>query len=278
MMQTLDLPGAKLRYHQVGQGPILILIPGANGTGDIFLPLAERLKEQFTVIAVDRRNYGKSELTKPLPEEAKDPNSEYRVKRDAQDVAALAQQLSDEPVYVLGSSSGAIVAMHLLKEHPDVVKEIAFHEPPINTFLPDSKYWKDKNDEIVNMALTEGLEPAMQLFGKTLNIAPLDAQSMSQPVSENDEEQKAQYESMMFWVEYEIRQYTHSNIKLSDLTQHKDKIVLFNGTDSKGSFPQDVNFYINEQTNIKLLDIPGGHLGYVQKPDGFAEVLLTTWS
>ncbi|MBF7023161.1 alpha/beta hydrolase [Staphylococcus kloosii] len=276
-MNTIDLPGAKLRYYQVGQGPILILIPGANGTGDIFLPLAERLKEHFTVVAIDRRDYGNSELTQPLPEEASNPNSEYRVKRDAHDVAALAQQLSDEPVYVLGSSSGAIVAMHVLKEHPEVVKEIAFHEPPINTFLPDSDYWKEKNDEIVKIALNEGLQQAMQVFGKTLNIAPLDAKSMSQPVSENDEDQKAQYERMMFWVEYEIRQYTHSNITITDLAQYKDKVVLFNGTDSKGSFPQDVNFYINEQTDIKLLDIPGGHLGYVQKPDGFAEVLLNTW-
>lgn len=277
-MHTLELPGAKLRYYQVGQGPILILIPGANGTGDIFLPLAERLKAHFTVVAIDRRDYGNSELTQSLPDEASNPNSEYRVKRDAQDVAALAQHLSDEPVYVLGSSSGAIVAMHVLKEHPAVVKEIAFHEPPINTFLPDSDYWKEKNDEIVKIALSEGLQQAMQVFGKTLNIAPLDAKSMSQPVSENDEDQKAQYERMMFWVEYEIRQYTHSNITLSDLAQYKDRVVLFNGTDSKSSFPQDVNFYINEQTAIKLLDIPGGHLGYVQKPDGFAEVLLNTWT
>lgn len=277
-MHTLDLPGAKLRYYKVGQGPILILIPGANGTGDIFLPLAERLKEYFTIVTIDRRDYGKSELTKSLPEEANKPDSEYRVKRDAQDVATLAQQLSDGPVYVLGSSSGAIVAMHVLKEHPEVVKEIAFHEPPINTFLPDSDYWKEKNDEIVSIALNEGLQQAMQVFGKTLNIAPLDAKSMSQPVSENDEDKKEQYNSMMFWIEYEIRQYTHSDIKLSDLIQYKDKIVLFNGTDSKGSFPQDVNFYINEQTDINLLDIPGGHLGYVQKPDGFAEVLLNIWT
>lgn len=277
-MYTLDLPGANLRYHKVGKGPVLILIPGANGTGDIFLPLAERLKEHFTIVAIDRRDYGKSELTKPLPEVASNPDSDYRVKRDAQDVATLAQQLSAEPVYVLGSSSGAIVAMHVLKEHPDVVKEIAFHEPPINTFLPDSTYWKEKNDEIINMALTEDLQKAMQYFGKTLNIAQLDAKSMSQPVSENDENQKVQYERMMFWVEYEIRQYTHSDIKLSDLSQYKDKTVLFNGTDSKGSFPQDVNFYINEETGIRLLDIPGGHLGYVQKPDGFAEVLLNTWT
>ena len=43
-MDTLELQGAKLRYYRVGQGPVLILIPGANGTGDIFMPLAERLK------------------------------------------------------------------------------------------------------------------------------------------------------------------------------------------------------------------------------------------
>ena len=45
---------------------MLIFIPGANGTGDIFLPLAERLKDHFTVVAVDRRDYGESELTEPL--------------------------------------------------------------------------------------------------------------------------------------------------------------------------------------------------------------------
>ncbi|CAC8082791.1 Esterase/Lipase [Staphylococcus aureus] len=54
-METLELQGAKLRYHQVGQGPVLIFIPGANGTGNIFLPLAEQLKDHFTVVAVDRR-------------------------------------------------------------------------------------------------------------------------------------------------------------------------------------------------------------------------------
>ncbi|HFZ5587232.1 hypothetical protein, partial [Staphylococcus aureus] len=25
------------------------------------------------------------------------------------------------------------------------------------------------------------------------------------------------------------------------------------------------------------VDIPGGHLGYIQKPEGFADVLLNMW-
>lgn len=75
-------------------------------------------------MAVDRRGYGQSELTEPLPEEAINPDSRYRVKRDAKDITELAKSLSDEPVYVLGSSSGSIVAMHVLKEYPEVVKKL----------------------------------------------------------------------------------------------------------------------------------------------------------
>ncbi|PTK68490.1 alpha/beta fold hydrolase [Staphylococcus borealis] len=278
-METLELQGAKLRYHKVGNGPVIIFIPGANGTGDIFMPLAQQLKDKFTVVAVDRRGYGQSELTEPLPEEAINPDSRYRVKRDAQDIAELAKSLSDEPVYVFGSSSGSIVAMHVLKEHPDVVKKIAFHEPPINTFLPDATYWQDKNAEIIDIAINEGMPQAMKLFGETLQISKLDQQYMSKPAqAENDADSKKRFDEMLGWFKYEIRQYTESDISIDDFKKHKDIITLLNGTASKGSFPQEVNFFISEETGINIIDIPGGHLGYVQEPEGFANVLLEMWS
>ncbi|MCI2774307.1 alpha/beta hydrolase [Staphylococcus petrasii] len=277
-METLELKGAKLRYHKVGNGPLLICIPGANGTGDIYMPLAQQLKDKFTVVAVDRRAYGQSELTEPLPDEVSNPDSRYRVKRDAQDIAELAKHLSDEPVYVLGSSSGAIVAMHVLKEHSDIVKRIAFHEPPINTFLPNAKYWQDKNAEIIDIAVNEGMPQAMKLFGETLNTSQLDRQYMSKPAqAEDDAESKKRFEEMLGWFKYEIRQYTESDISIDDLNKHKDIITLLNGTASRDSFPQEVNFYISEQTGIKIVDIPGGHLGYVQEPEGFANVVLEMW-
>ncbi|MCQ9279889.1 alpha/beta fold hydrolase [Staphylococcus borealis] len=278
-METLELQGAKLRYHKVGNGPVIIFIPGTNGTGDIFMPLAQQLKDKFTVVAVDRRGYGQSELTEPLPEEAINPDSRYRVKRDAQDIAELAKSLSDEPVYVFGSSSGSIVAMHVLKEHPDVVKKIAFHEPPINTFLPDATYWQDKNAEIIDIAINEGMPQAMKLFGETLQISKLDQQYMSKPAqAENDADSKKRFDEMLGWFKYEIRQYTESDISIDDFKKHKDIITLLNGTASKGSFPQEVNFFISEETGINIIDIPGGHLGYVQEPEGFANVLLEMWS
>ncbi|BGE81471.1 putative hydrolase [Staphylococcus petrasii] len=242
------------------------------------MPLAQQLKDKFTVVAVDRRGYGQSELTEPLPDEVSNPDSRYRVKRDAQDIAELAKHLSDEPVYVLGSSSGAIVAMHVLKEHSDIVKRIAFHEPPINTFLPNAKYWQDKNAEIIDIAVNEGMPQAMKLFGETLNTSQLDRQYMSKPAqAEDDAESKKRFEEMLGWFKYEIRQYTESDISIEDLNKHKDIITLLNGTASRDSFPQEVNFYISEQTGIKIIDIPGGHLGYVQEPEGFANVVLEMW-
>lgn len=278
-METIKLPGATLQYHKIGKGPVLILIPGANGTGDIYVPLAQQLANDFTVIAVDRRGYGNSTLTEPLPAEVSNPNSEYRVKRDAQDIAEIAKYESEnEPVYVLGSSSGSIVAMHVLKEHPEVVKKIAFHEPPINSFLPDAKYWQDKNAEIVEAEEKEGMVKAMEMFFEALNVAPIDREMMSKPEADSGEASEKRIKEMQNWFLYEIRQYTSSNITLEDFKPYLDRITLLNGTDSHGSFPQTVNDYIASELGLDIVEIPGGHLGYVQKPEDFAKVLLNTWA
>ena len=62
----------------------------------------------------------------------------------------------------------------------------------------------------------------MKTFAETLNIAPIDAKMMSQP-AETEEAQKEQYQRVMFWSEYEIRQYTHSDITLDDFKNMKIK-------------------------------------------------------
>lgn len=120
---------------------------------------------------------------------------------------------------------------------------------------------------------------AMKLFGETLQISKLDQQYMSKPAeAENDADSKKRFDEMLGWFKYEIRQYTESDISIDGFKKHKDIITLLNGTTSKGSFPQEVNFFISEETGIKIIDIPGGHLGYVQDSEGFAKVLLEMWA
>ncbi|KRM72973.1 alpha/beta fold hydrolase [Lacticaseibacillus brantae] len=274
-MSYLNLEGAKLHYDTVGSGPLLILIPGANGTGDIFAHAAEFLKDKFMVVMFDRRGYGQSELTGATPEDIIDIDSTYRIKTDAKDVHALAQALSpNQKAYIMGSSSGSIVAMETLQDFPEIVEKIAFHEPPINSFLPTAAQDQATNNDIVQTALTGDMQAAMVKFGQAMRIGGLDAQMMGKPVVGADAvTADARVKGMQYWFKYEIRQYTSRKIDIDLLKQYRDKISLLDGTDSRGSYPQMVNDFLAQYWDVTIYDIPGGHLGYAQKPEGFGTTL-----
>ena len=55
---------------------------------------------------------------------------------DVEDLAALIER-HGEPAVVLGSSSGAIVALELLVRRPDLVRAVVAHEPPLISLLED---------------------------------------------------------------------------------------------------------------------------------------------
>ncbi|MBC1231799.1 alpha/beta hydrolase [Listeria booriae] len=274
-MAILTRDGANLFYETAGQGQTLILIPGANGTGDIFKPASMFLKEHFTVVTYDRRGFGQSKLTEDMPQEVTDLHSTYRLKTDAADVAALAQAVSgQEQVFIMGSSSGSIVAMETLQDFPEIVKQIAFHESPINTLLPDTEKWQDINAEIVTIALTENFALGMEKFAAAMRTVELDQKMMSRPGVDLSDMDNPEVQGMDYWFRYEIRQYTSREIDFNAFKQHRNKIRLLNGTDSKGSFPQDVMHGISDYLDLPIYDIPGAHLGYIQKPEGFATTLM----
>lgn len=274
-MAILKVKDANIAYTTLGTGPLLIMIPGASGTGDIFAGAAKFLQNHFTVVMYDRRGYGQSELTAPTPDDIADITNTYRIKTDAADVNALAHFLSPhQKVYLTGSSSGSIVAMETLQDFPDIVEQIAFHEPPINSFLPSAHADQAQNNEIVATALDGDMQAAMTLFFKAMRIGQLDAQMMGKPAVKADAVATDQrIKGMQYWFKYEIRQYTSRQIDIDQLKKYRDQISLLNGTDSLGSYPQMVNHFLADYWHVTIYDIPGGHLGYVQKPEGFATTL-----
>ena len=276
-MAILKRDGADLYYQTVGEGPALIFIPGANGTGDIFTQAAEYLKDRFTVVMFDRRGYGKSELTDEAPAEIANIDSTYRIKTDASDVKALAELVTpNQKVYIMGSSSGSIVAMEVLQDFPEIVERIAFHEPPLNSYLPEAERNRDQanNNEIVDTALKEDMQVAMKKFAKAMRIGGLDAKMMGKPAAGADEAATdARVKGMQYWFKYEIRQYTSRKIYVDGLKKLSDKINMLVGTDSRGSYPQDRANELGKIWHAHVYDIPGGHLGYSQKPEGFATTL-----
>ena len=90
--------GTRLAYTELGQGPRLICLPGGPGRASAYLEDLGGLSETRTLIRLDTRATGHSELPA-------DPAS-LRFDRLAGDVEALRTHLELERVDVLAHSAG----------------------------------------------------------------------------------------------------------------------------------------------------------------------------
>jgi valacyclovir hydrolase len=118
-MPYAEVRGVKLFYEDVGQGPPVLLIPGALGTGQAdFAPQLETLPQAgLRVIAPDARGYGKSR-----PPERTFPLDFYE--QDAQDCAALMDAIGCRSYAVGGWSDGAIIGLLLTLRRPHNVAKL----------------------------------------------------------------------------------------------------------------------------------------------------------
>lgn len=271
-MAFVEVKGAKLHVEVSGNGPVLILVPGANGTGDIFTQLAAYLQDRYTVVRFDRRGYGDTVMTTPLPAEAADFDSHYRLTTDAQDVIALADHYSpDQPVFVMGSSSGSIVAAEAFTMRPERIARIVLHENPLTTII-DTEAQQANDKDAVETALRGDMASARDKFTKALKVQPIDAKMMGMSAN-GQKPDKKRLAGMMYWFKYEILQYTNQTIDWDVFKANRDKVRLLIGTDSVGSVPPEITKAIGKLLAVPVTVIPGGHLGYAQKPEGFAETL-----
>jgi len=110
--------GTVIAYEQTGGGATLILISAALTDRDGNRPLARQLASAFTVVNYDRRGRGKSANTQP-----------WSVDREIDDVETLVENTAG-PVYIFGSSSGAVLALDAANRLGSKVEKLFLYEPP----------------------------------------------------------------------------------------------------------------------------------------------------
>jgi len=116
---NLRVAGGRIAYWDAGRGPALVVIHGAGTPGELLRSDLAELSREFRVITYDRRGYGASSES-PLSWQA-----------HGDDAAALIGELGTAPAVVLGYSAGAIVALELALEHPDLVAGLVLIEPTV---------------------------------------------------------------------------------------------------------------------------------------------------
>ena len=134
-------------YSEVhGSGPVLLLIPGGNGDAGGYQPLTQELAGRYTVVSYDRRGFGRSAAgpveagsVRAGPVEALPVDEAQRFATDVEDAAGLLDRYGGGHGYVFGSSSGAIIALDLLRRYPERAARLVAHEPPLVRLLPDGR-------------------------------------------------------------------------------------------------------------------------------------------
>ncbi|WP_433192058.1 alpha/beta fold hydrolase [Nocardia sp. CA-107356] len=263
---TLTVPGATLYYEIRGSGPLLLLIPGGNGDAGTFDQIAERLADRYTVVSYDRRGFSRS------PD---DGAIDHRVDLDGADAAALLAHLGGQPAAVLGSSSGAIVALELLTAHPELVHTLIAHEPPLARVLPDADKWLHFFDGVYQTSKTEGFLAALTVFAEGVGLHRPEVDPTEEPGPEVAATNARIQQNMMFWMEYELRQYIRYTPDLDALRTASDRLVLAVGHDSKDTFPALPNAVLSESLGLDILEFAGDHIGYNSAAEDFATLLDT---
>ena len=172
--------GTKIGYSVVGSGPALILVDGAmcwRASGPA-VPLAEQLKDRFTVYTYDRRGRGESGDTKP-----------YAIEREVEDLDAVIAAAGGKAM-VYGISSGAALALEAAGRGSAISKMVLYEAPFIldkSRPLGDAAYVARMNELVargdnagaIKHFMRNGVQiPAfgvfmMQLMGMMKKLAPV---------------------------------------------------------------------------------------------------------
>jgi pimeloyl-ACP methyl ester carboxylesterase len=155
---TLEVPGALLTYdvrrNDSGAEPALFLIGspmGAAGFGTLAGYFLDR-----TVVTYDPRGSERSRRT--------DGAATSTPEEHADDLHRIIAAVGAGPVDLFASSGGAVNALALVARHPEDVRTLVAHEPPLAALVPDSDHALAACRDISETYRRDGMGPAMAKF------------------------------------------------------------------------------------------------------------------
>jgi pimeloyl-ACP methyl ester carboxylesterase len=132
-VSSLEVDGVELAYVERGQGEPVIFVHGTLTDYRLWTPQMEPFAEQYRAIAYSRRyHYPNASLGQV------GDGADYSFALHAEDLAGLIQRLGLGPVHVVGHSTGAIVALLLARQHPELVRTLVLGEPGVRSLLTQS--------------------------------------------------------------------------------------------------------------------------------------------
>jgi pimeloyl-ACP methyl ester carboxylesterase len=282
---TLDVPSARLTYDVRGNDastePILLLIGspmGAAGFGTLSQHFSDR-----TVVTYDPRGVERSVKT--------DPASPVTPEVHADDLHRLIQAIGGGPVDLFATSGGAVNALALVSKHPEEVRTLVAHEPPLGSVLPDRDHALAAARAVHETYQRSGWGAGMAHFiAVSSHRGPFTAEIAGQPAPDPamfgmpTEDDGSRTDPLLG---QNMITSAHYEPDFDALGTASTRIVLAAGEESEGQLPSRGALAVAERLGTKPVMFPSNHGGFLGdeygqpgQPEAFAaklrEVLATS--
>jgi pimeloyl-ACP methyl ester carboxylesterase len=263
-MSLIDVNGTTLHHERRGDGPTVLFVSGATGDAGLWTGVADVLASEYTVVTYDRRGNSRS----PRP-----PGwTVTTIDEQADDAAALLGGLHLEQAIVLGTSAAAGIVANLALRHPAVLRGAVFHEPIFPSGVTNPPADRAGRRNLIEQAMAaDGPRGATEAFlrsvGSDMVYESLDPALRERLLGNAD---------VFFNIErspfiaYEPTPDELTSMRLA-------RAVTVGADNRRPESPAHWRYltaeWLANQLSTDLVELPGGHLGYLGDPRAFALAL-----
>lgn len=264
-MPVAHANGVDLYYELGGErGDPLVLIHGAWFNHHNWDPVVPEFSRSFRVLNYDRRGHGQSERV----------TTQGSAEEDALDASATLTRLGLAPAHVVGQSTGAIVALRLAVDHPQAVRTLSVHEPPLLGLLADDPSLAPMlaesrlRREAVRKVLEDGdSERGARLFVETQVAGPGGWDKLPRQIRETFVANAANYLD-------EMRSTSDATIDLGALSRFKKPALLSYGGRSSPLMKPIIEKLASAMPASRVCTFAeAGHNAHISHPQEFARTI-----
>ena len=260
-ISTIEVAGDTLFYKVTGEGTPLLLIAGGGGDGDLYLPLADALPDSFMVITYDRRANARSSMNH---------SDQFSVLQQAEDAVAILDAVGVQDAYVFGNSSGAVIALEMVRRFPERVKGVIAHEPPLARLHPNADKWHRFFESCYQASFGWGgasWAASKFLFGIEVPVwqmisAQLSAQKYVKPEqSQRDDERIPSKQASQYLIRQELLPVTEYELDFDYFLKINTPVVIAVGTYAQqhNTFLYQIGEQLCNRLNSTCTLLPGHH-------------------
>jgi pimeloyl-ACP methyl ester carboxylesterase len=258
-MPTLEVPGARLNYRTVGDGPPIVLVHGSATDLTTWDGVVEDLARDHRVIVYDRRGYGLSRHR---------PVRDHRI--HARDLSAVLEHLAGAPATVVGWSSGGNIALATAIRRPELFAALAIVEAPFHGMRHADRHvlttaLRLKITQLLGRRLQAAevfyrFGSALRSGGNSYDLAP---EVVRRNLQDNADPVLAEWDPHPFGV-------MHEHVPLRAVTAIPVPITWVLGEESSPWMARLHDRIKRRRPDIRTIRIPGaGHLTHLDRPVDF---------